>query len=92
MVGIQQQASGEWTYEGGRKLRQVVTDGNRTRYPDGLYIGTVSEWAIFRQFGWYRRIFQVLSHEWDRTFSFALKAAEGKSIYRQLDESRQDWQ
>lgn len=23
---------GEWTYEGGRKRKQVVTDGERTRY------------------------------------------------------------
>ena len=27
----------EWTYEGGRKRERVVTDGDRTRYQNGLH-------------------------------------------------------
>ena len=40
---------------------QVVTDGNRTRYPDGLYICTGSEWMIFINLGGTAGL-SVLSH------------------------------
>lgn len=33
----------EWTYEGGRKRKRVVPDGNRARYPGGLYSFLCSE-------------------------------------------------
>lgn len=37
---------GEWAYEGGRKRKQVATDGDRARYPDGLYLVQI-EWMIY---------------------------------------------
>lgn len=30
----------EWTYEGGRKRKQVVTDGDPYPLPDGTYVST----------------------------------------------------
>ncbi len=52
---------GEWTYEGGRKRRRVVPDGEsvpviRTE-PYGC---TGTERMIFHQFGWYRRILSLV--------------------------------
>ncbi len=87
-------ALGEWTYEGGRKLRQVVPDGNRTRYPDGLYNRTVSEWTILSSIWVVSQDFQVLSHNiGDKAFSFARKSVKERlgtylDGYIGLDEMR----
>jgi len=37
----------------------VGADGNPVRYQWGAYDGAQNEWAIRRQFGWYRRSFQA---------------------------------
>ena len=45
-VGLRQPSPCEWTYEGGRKLilhQQVATDGYRTRYQRGSYVGMRNE-------------------------------------------------
>ena len=44
MVRIRCWTFGEWTYEGGRKRKQVVTDGSRTRYQFGLHFMCNTEW------------------------------------------------
>lgn len=38
-----------------RNQLKVGADGNPVRYQWGAYDGMQNEWAIYRQFGWYRR-------------------------------------
>lgn len=44
-----------------RNRKRVGTYGDPARYQWGVYDRIQNEWAIYRQFGWYRRSVKLLS-------------------------------
>jgi len=44
-----------------RNRKRLGADGNPVRYQWGAYDSMQNEWAIYRQFGWYRRSLELLS-------------------------------
>ena len=56
-VGVRYSSDDEWTYEGGRKLLQVVTDGNRTVIGDSTYLcmqrgRNAPNWVVPQRLQW----------------------------------------
>ena len=43
-----------------RNRKKLGADGNPVRYQRGAYDSMQNEWAIYRQFGWYRRSLKLL--------------------------------
>jgi hypothetical protein len=67
------------------EILRVGADGNPVRYQWGAYDGMQNKWAIYRQFGWYRRSVSFCPYMETKAFFIALFLPDNPEFERRFN-------